>query len=55
MGRKDAARFIKLEDRIRMLEINQDKLIAKHDYLIKVDKLRLKKLRDLLTVMIEAD
>lgn len=54
MGRKDVTRFIKIENRIRMLEINQDKLIEAKDKIDKDWKNSIILLRELVDKLIEA-
>ncbi len=55
MGRKDVLRFVKIENRIRALEINQDKLIEAKDKILKDWRNAIILLRELVDKLIEAD
>ena len=54
MGRKDAARFIALEKRIKMLEMNQDRMIQDIDKINKKWQLSLITLREVYNKLIES-
>lgn len=55
MGRKDAARFIKIEKRIEQLETDQKGLVRIQEKTVRNWKYSLKMLRDMITKMIEGD
>ena len=55
MGRKDAARFKKIEDRIEMLETNQDKIIEQQDSILKRWQRSIIMMRELIDKLIEGE
>lgn len=55
MGRKDAARFKKIEDQVALLTRNQIAIVENHERFIKASKEDWQDLRNFLTKMIEGN